>query len=278
MRSARGERHGKPSRRELAKRKTVIQTKAIVPISVFAIPGLLAIECAMHQHSQTGGTAPKPTVKIDAGLKKKCPRAALACVTARVTAGASPAELLEEMKTRENEIQKLPFPRGVLASPQVEATRAAYKALGKDPSRYRGSAEALLRRMVAGKGLPEINAVVDVINLVSVESRLPVGLYDLGHVVGEIVFRAGRAGETYKGIGKYDLNLEGLPLFADTVGPHGSATSDSERTMVTGTTKHVLAIIVSFSGTEGLERWAQRMSALLTQHAAGQDVEIQIIQ
>src|SRR5438046_4113349 len=126
------------------------------------------------------------------------------------------------MKTLENESQSLPFPRGVVESMQVETTRAAYKALGKDPSRYRGSAEALLRRMVAGKGLPEINAVVDVINLVSVESRLPVGLYDLGHVGGEIVFRAGRAGETYKGIGKYDLNLEGLPLFADTVGPHGS--------------------------------------------------------
>ncbi len=217
-------------------------------------------------------------ITIDAKLKAKCPRTALGCVTARVEAGASPAALLQEMKTRENEIQKLPFPRGVLASPQVEATRTAYKALGKDPSRYRGSAEALLRRVVAGKGLPEINSVVDVINLVSVESRLPVGLYDLGHVVGEIVFRAGRAGETYKGIGKYDLNLEGLPLFADTVGPHGSATSDSERTMVTAATKHVLTIIVSFGGAEGLDRWTQRMSALLTQHAAGQGLEIQIIQ
>src|SRR5260370_10616200 len=101
---------------------------------------------------------------IDAKLKIKYPRPALACVAARVEAGGSPAALLQEMKTRENEIQKLPFPRGVLASPQVEATRAAYKALGKDPARYRGSAEALLRRMVAGKGLPEINAVVDVIN------------------------------------------------------------------------------------------------------------------
>src|SRR5713226_9063677 len=217
-------------------------------------------------------------VTIEPKLKAKCPRTALGCVTARVEAGASPVALLEEMKKREDEIQKLPFPRGVLASPQVEATRLAYKSLGKDPARYRGSAEALLRRIVAGKGFPQINAVVDVINLVSVESRLPVGLYDLGHVVGEIVFRAGRASETYKGIGKYDLNLEGLPLFADTVGPHGSATSDSERTMVTGATKQVLAIIVSFSGTEGLERWAQRMAALLTQHAAGQDVEIKIIQ
>src|SRR6266567_3858805 len=211
-------------------------------------------------------------VKIDAELKKKCPRTALA------EAGASPPALLEEMKARETEIQKLPFPRGVLESPQVEAARKAYRALGKDPARYRGSAEALLRRVIAGKGLPQINAVVDVINLVSVESRLPIGLYDLGHIVGEIVFRAGRKGETYKGIGKYDLNLEGLPLFADTVGPHGSATSDSERTMVTEATKQVLAVIISVGGAEGLERWAQRMSALLTQYAAGQDVEIRLIQ
>src|SRR5258706_4418212 len=106
------------------------------------------------------------------------------------------------MKMRENEIQRLPLPRGVLESAQVETTRKAYKALGKDPARYRGSAEALLRRVVAGKGLPQINAVVDVINLVSVESRLPIGLYDLARVTGEIVFRAGRAGETYKEIGR----------------------------------------------------------------------------
>jgi len=216
-------------------------------------------------------------ITIDVGLMKKCPRTALGCVTAKVEACASPDGLLQEMKARETEIQKLPFPRGVLASPQVEATRLAYKALGKDPSRYRGSAEALLRRVVAGKGLPQINAVVDVINLVSVESRLPIGLYDLGHVTGEILFRAGRAGETYKGIGKYDLNLEGLPIFCDAAGPHGSATSDSERTMVTAATKEVLAVIVSFGGAENLERWTQRLGALLQQHASGTEIVTNIV-
>src|ERR1700686_1938834 len=210
-------------------------------------------------------------VTIDPKLKTKCPRTALGCVTARVEAGASPAALLEEMEARETEIQKLPFPRSVLASPQVESTRMAYKALGKDPSRYRGSAEALLRRVIAGKGSPQINAVVDVINLVSVESRLPIGLYDLAHVSGDIIFRAGRAGETYKGIGKYDLNLEGLPVFCDALGPHGSPTSDSERTMVTSETKQVLAIVISFGGKEGLERWTQRMSDLFQRFAAGQE-------
>ena len=217
-------------------------------------------------------------ITIDAGLKKKCPRTALGCVTARVEPGPSPVALLGEMNQRELEIQELPFPRGVLESPEIESVRKAYKALGKDPARYRGSAEALLRRIVAGKGFPQINAVVDSINLISVESRLPVGLYDLAHVTGDIVFRAGRAGETYKGIGKYDLNLEGLPVFADTAGPHGSATNDSERTMVTAQTKEILAVVISFAGPETLERWIQRMSALLAEHAAAQEIVTRVVQ
>jgi DNA/RNA-binding domain of Phe-tRNA-synthetase-like protein len=216
-------------------------------------------------------------VCLEEGLKAKCPRTALGCVTGRVEAPVSPPGLIEEMQARVAEVLKLPEPRAVLESPQIIATRAAYKALGKDPARYRGAAEALLRRVIAGKGLPQINAVVDVINLVSVESRLPVGLYDLTHVSGDIVFRAGRAGETYKGIGKYDLNLEGLPVFCDAVGPHGSPTSDSERTMVTSETRQALAVIVSFGGKDGLERWTQRMTELLQRYAGASDLGAEIV-
>jgi DNA/RNA-binding domain of Phe-tRNA-synthetase-like protein len=214
---------------------------------------------------------------IDQLLKAKWPKTALGCVSAQVEAQPSPSALLAELSDCEQAILKLPEPRAVLESPQILATRAAYKALGKDPARYRGSAEALLRRVIARKGLPRINAVVDIINLVSVESRLPIGLYDLAHVQGDIVFRAGRAGETYKGIGKYDLNLEGLPVFRDGLGPHGSPTSDSERTMVTSETKHVLAVIISFGGKEGLDRWTLRMSELFAQYASGNSSETQII-
>ncbi len=216
-------------------------------------------------------------LRIDAALKAKCPKTALGCVSAHVEAPATPPPLIAELKNCEQAILRLPEPRAVPESPQILATRAAYKALGKDPARYRGSAEALLRRVIAGKGLPQINAVVDIINLVSVESRLPIGLYDLAHVQGEIVFRAGRAGETYKGIGKYDLNLEGLPVFCDALGPHGSPTSDSERTMVTSETKHVLAIMISFAGKEGLDRWTQRMSDLFQRFAAGRGCETSLI-
>jgi len=216
-------------------------------------------------------------VTIDAALMAKCPRTTLGCVTAQVEARASPESLIAELNSREQSVLRLPEPRAVLEAPQILATRAAYKALGKDPARYRGSAEALLRRVIAGKGLPRINAVVDIINLVSVESRLPIGLYNLAQVQGDIVFRAGRAGETYKGIGKYDLNLGGLPVFCDALGPHGSPTSDSERTMVTSETKNVLAVIISFGGKEGIDRWTQRMSELFAQHASGSGCQRQII-
>src|SRR2546428_159863 len=139
-------------------------------------------------------------------------------------------------------------------------------------------AEALHRRVVQGKGLPLINNVVDIINLVSVESLLPLGLYDLEKVREPIVFRAGRAGETYKGIGKYDLNLEGLPVFCDALGPFGSPTSDSERTMVTAAAKKILLVIISFGGREGIERWTVRAMDLLKRYADGSELQSRIVE
>jgi DNA/RNA-binding domain of Phe-tRNA-synthetase-like protein len=218
-----------------------------------------------------------PKLTIDPDLKRKCPRAILGSVTAQVATTETDEGLLQELRSRENEILKLPEPRALLESSKILATRAGYKALGKDPARYRGSAEALLRRILSGKGFPQINTVVDIINLVSVESRLPIGLYDLAHVRGDILFRAGRAGETYKGIGKYDLNLEGLPVFCDESGPHGSPTSDSERTMVTSSTQNVLAILISFGGSDGLDTAGRHLSELLQKYAEGRDVHFEVI-
>jgi DNA/RNA-binding domain of Phe-tRNA-synthetase-like protein len=215
-------------------------------------------------------------IRIAPELKAKCPSAALGRVEAEVETSATPAGLEGALREVEERIAKLPEPRAVLEASAIVATRAGYKALGKDPARYRGSAEALLRRLIAGKGMPRINNVVDVINLVSVESRLPIGLYDLAHVEGAIEFRAGRVGETYKGIGKYDLNLEGLPLFADAKGPHGSPTSDSERTMVTEATKRVLAIIISFGGASALDGATKRMEELFETYCAAKNIEIKI--
>lgn len=216
-------------------------------------------------------------LSIDPGLKKKCPSLALGCVTARVRTGDSPLELLGEMDLCEAGILKKADPRAILDAPAISATRSGYRALGKDPARYRGSAEALLRRLISGKHFPGINCVVDIINLASAESRLPIGLYDLAKVQGDIVFRVGRGGETYKGIGKFDLNLEDLPVFCDAAGPHGSPTSDSERTMVTPSTQSVAAILISFGGPQPLEVWCRRMTGLMQLYAEGRELRTEIV-
>jgi DNA/RNA-binding domain of Phe-tRNA-synthetase-like protein len=216
-------------------------------------------------------------LSIDPGLKKKCPSVALGCVTARVRTGDSSLELLAEMDLCEAGVLKNADPRAILEAPAISATRAGYRALGKDPARYRGSAEALLRRIISGKHFPSINSIVDIINLASVESRLAIGLYDLAKVQGDIVFRAGRSGETYKGLGRFDLNLEGLPVFSDAAGPHGSPTSDSERTMVTSSTENVAAILISFGGPQPLEVWCRRLTGLMERYAEGRELRTEVI-
>jgi DNA/RNA-binding domain of Phe-tRNA-synthetase-like protein len=150
--------------------------------------------------------------------------------------------------------------------PAVAATRKAYQALGKDPARYRPAAEALLRRVAQGKELFRVTNVVEVNNLLSLETGFSIGTYDVAKLRPPLVFRRGRAGETYEGIGRGPLNLEGLPVFVDTLGPFGSPTSDSARTMVDSETGHILVVLVGFAPVMVEPMHLTRARALLEAH------------
>ena len=127
--------------------------------------------------------------------------------------------------------------------PGVAETRAMFHRLGVDPTKTRPASEALLRRVLQGKGLPQIHPAVDVCNLASFEHQLPIGLYDRAHVKGPIFARLGRPGEGYEGIRKGFVNLTGRPMLADDDGAFGAPTSDSARTQVTEETKTLLGVI-----------------------------------
>lgn len=158
----------------------------------------------------------------------------------------------------------------------IAATRELYRRLGKDPSRYRGSPEALLRRARSGKELYRIHTVVEVINLVSLRTLLPIGLYDTARLRPPLVLRRGAPGEAYDGIGKEALNLDGLPVLADAEGSFGSPTSDSRRTMVTEATREVFAVVFGVTGREELEWGMEMLSALLRRHASATEVESRV--
>lgn len=123
------------------------------------------------------------------------------------------------------------------------AVRAMYRRFGVDPTKTRPSSEALLRRVRKGDALPRINNAVDVCNWCSLEFQLPYGLYDMARVSPPIVLRTGTPGESYAGIRKDDVHLEGRLVLADAAGPFGNPTSDSARTMVTPAARSILAVI-----------------------------------
>jgi DNA/RNA-binding domain of Phe-tRNA-synthetase-like protein len=125
----------------------------------------------------------------------------------------------------------------------TRAVRAMFRAWDIDPSKYRPSSEALVRRVVQGKGLYRVSNVVDLGNVGSIETGWPFGCYDRARIHPPVAFRLGAAGESYEGIGKRVWHLEGRPVLADRDGPFGSPISDSTRTMVTESARDVLIVI-----------------------------------
>jgi DNA/RNA-binding domain of Phe-tRNA-synthetase-like protein len=148
----------------------------------------------------------------------------------------------------------------------VREVRAMFRAWEMDPSKYRPSSEALLRRVVQGKGLYRVSNVVDVGNLGSIEAGWPFGCYDRSQIASFVEFRHGAPGEKYEGIGKQIWHLEGRPLLADAQGPFGSPISDSTRSMITETAHDILVVLYVPAGVldTSIETAMKRLGKRLT--------------
>lgn len=129
------------------------------------------------------------------------------------------------------------------AVPGIETARTLFRTLGIDPTRRRPSSEAMLRRALKDQSLPQVNDLVDVGNWCSLDSLLPLGVYDRDRVRGGVVLRQGRPGESYAAISNRDINLDRRYLLADDEGPFGSPMTDSKRTCVTEATTNAAVFI-----------------------------------
>lgn len=153
-------------------------------------------------------------------------------------------ELIEKTEKRINEEYTL---EEVISIPLIKEARDAYKKLGKDPSRYRLACESLLRRIVKGNHLYKINNLVDAGNILSIDTNRSVAVLDYDKIVGDVNIRLGTENDIYEGIGRGIINVNNIPLYDDEVGPFGSPTSDTPRTMITDETKKILLMIICFS-------------------------------
>src|SRR5262249_13594728 len=151
----------------------------------------------------------------------------------------------EELRAVCDRLQSLYAGKQPADIPGVAETRALFHRLDIDPTKTRPSSEALLRRVLQGKGLPQVGPVVDVCNLCSLDHQRPLGPDDPARAKGAVRVRVGREGEGYPGIRKQWVNLAGRLLLADDDGPFGAPTSDSRRTSVLPATRNLLVVIFS---------------------------------
>ena len=171
------------------------------------------------------------------------PLVVLGIVEVREASLAASADLDREIESQFADLRRR-F-QGATAGeiPHLAAARVLYRSLGIDPTKHRPSPEALLRRVLRGDAFPRIHPAVDLANLWAVLHGLPVGLYDLARIEGPIELRRGHAGESYQGIRKDEVHLEGRLTLADARGPFGNPTSDSLRTAVGANSRDLLFVL-----------------------------------
>ena len=219
-----------------------------------------------------------PKIIIDERIKKACPDMRVGLIRAKVTNCETSPELWAEIE-RESEavIAKYELLE-INKRPAVAQTRALYRALGKDPNRYRVASEALCRRVIRGLGLYRIDTLVDLINLVSMKSGYPISGLDADKLVGDtLTMGVGEEGEEYNGIGRGLLNISGMPVYRDEVSGVATPTSDEERTKITLDTCTLQMNINGFGEEMPMEETVAWSVELLRKYAGATEVETEIV-
>ena len=196
-------------------------------------------------------------------IEQVCPGFVGAAVEAEVVNSGYCAELWAEIEALGEKYRGEHTTETIKQIPGIEAT--------KDPSRYRPAAEALIRRMLQGKRLYQIDTLVDLINLASIAYGYSIGGFDADKFVGDtLTLGIGREGEPYEGIGRGMLNIAGLPVYRDAEGGVGTPTSDNERTKITIGTRRVLVLVNGYDGNEAQVRAnAEYLVSLFGKYAQG---------
>ena len=192
------------------------------------------------------------TIQVSDEIRERCPEFVGAAVFADVDNSQFSSELWQEIDSFIDDYRNRYTIDSIKQMPSIEATRTAYRRCGKDPSRYRPSGEALVRRTLQGKELYRVNTLVDLINLASIAYGYSIGGFDADKIVPDshlsLTLGIGREDEPYEGIGRGPLNIAGLPVYRDAIGGIGTPTSDHERTKLSLETTHLLTIVNGYDG------------------------------
>lgn len=216
-------------------------------------------------------------IKIEPIIRQAAPGLKVVTIEADVDNSPTPQALIDDLQAAAENIKSTYELSTINKRPAVAATRKAYKALGKEPNRYRPSSEALCRRIVKGMGLYYINSLVDLINVVSIASGYSIGGFDVDKISGDtLTLGSGREGEDFEGIGRGQLNIASMPVYRDMTGGVGTPTSDNERTKLDLTTKRLLMCINIYGEEMPAEETVELSKSLLKKYCNATNLQVKL--
>lgn len=201
------------------------------------------------------------SIAVSESFKNICPDFCGAGIHATVKNSALSDALWEEITAYGNELSGKYTIDTIKERAGIYATRLAYKAFGKDPSRYRPACEQLARRILQGKELYTGYSTAALDGACIAGNNVELGI--------------GRANEPYQAIGRGLLNIENLPVYRDTEGAFATPTSDSTRTMVSLDTTNLLVLINAYDGDhQHLHEAIKYGIRCLKQYACASNIEV----
>lgn len=217
-------------------------------------------------------------IKVDPRILMVCPQIQIGLLSANVINSETSDSLWQEIEDEANRIASAYQLLEINQRPAIAATRKLYKSLGKDPGRYRVSSEALCRRIIRGLGLYRLTSLIDIVNLVSVRSGYAISGLDANKIMGDtLTMGVGERDEQYCAIGRGYLNIEGLPVYRDSLGGVATPTSDEERTKFTLDTSRVQININAFAPEMPVDDALNWTASLLEKYAQATNIETKII-
>ncbi|VBB08675.1 phenylalanyl-trna synthetase b3/b4 [Lucifera butyrica] len=218
-------------------------------------------------------------ITIHESIKDSIPCCRLGCTLIQdVIVRGTPPPLTREFMDLQAEMAQIYNLKVLPTIPRIASVRNMYKKLDVDPSRYRPASEALVRRVLQGKGLYYVNSAVDVNNYCSIKFLLPFGIYDAGQIAGDVTYCLAENG-TYINIAGKQVSTDQKPFLTDSLGFFGNPTSDSRRTAVTLSTRNLLSVIFADEeiGEPGLNNIMEFFGDMIVKYNGGRIVEKKVV-
>ncbi len=209
-------------------------------------------------------------INIDLELKNKLPEFSVIAYT--MTVDNNTTEDVDNLilMVKEKYTNFVPLTE-VVTIPKIKVSRDGYKKLGKDPSHTRLACEALLRRMIKGDDLYRLGDIIDLGNILSIETMRSVCVVDLDKIASDVTIRIGNKDDIYFGINRGQINVDKIPLYTDKIGPFGNPTSDTDRTKVTSSTENILIMVICFN-QEDMEKDEEILLSLYQKYANARNI------